>query len=120
MSSSTSPELAKLGNAEAACTSAPYVKKFAPVQAALLMFGKKASKSACVNHAPMPSPLVPGGGGAVVGLLCADVDALGEDVDAGGAVVDDTSAEEDVDEGGAVVDSPPEQPAALQMDSALQ
>jgi len=117
LSSSTSPELAKLGNAEAACTSAPYVKKFAPVQAALLMFGKKASKSACVNHAPMPSPLVPGDG-AVVGLLCADV--LEEDVDAGGAVVDDTSAEEDVDEGGAVMDSPPEQPAAFQMDSALQ
>jgi hypothetical protein len=35
-------------------------------------------------------------------------------------VVDDASAEEDVDEGGAVVDSPPEQPAALQMDFALQ
>jgi hypothetical protein len=119
LSSSTSPELAKLGNAEAACTSAPYVKKFAPVQAALLMFGKKASKSACVNHAPMPSPLVPGDG-AVVGLLCAGVDALDEDVDAGGAVVDDASAEEDVDEGGAVVDSPPEQPAAFQIDSALQ
>lgn len=111
--------MAKLGNAEAACTSAPYVKKFAPVQAALLMFGKKASKSACVNHAPMPSPLVPGDG-AVVGLLCAGVDALEEDVDAGGAVVDDAPVEEDVDEGGAVVDSPPEQPAAFQIDSALQ
>jgi hypothetical protein len=110
--------LAKLGNAEAACTSAPYVKKFAPVQAALLMFGKKASKSACVNHAPMPSPLVPGDG-AVVGLLCAGVDTL-EDVDAGGTVVDDNPVEEDVDEGDAVVDSPPEQPAAFQIDSALQ
>jgi len=69
------------------------------------MFGKKASKSACVNHAPMPSPLVPGDG-AVVGLLCEGVDALEEDVDAGGAVVD-APVEEDVDEGGAVVDSPP-------------
>jgi hypothetical protein len=103
LSSSTSPELAKLGNAEAACTSAPCVKKFAPVQAAALMFGKKASKSACVNHDPMPSPLVPGDG-AGAGLPCADVDAL----------------EEDVDEGGSVVDSAPEQPAAFQVDSALQ
>jgi len=94
--------LAKLGNAEAACTSAPCVKKFAPVQAALLMFGKKASKSACVNHDPMPLPPVPGDG-AGAGLPCADVDAL-----------------EVVDAGGAVVGSPPEQPAAFHVDSALQ
>ena len=39
---------------------------------------------------------------------------------AGGAVVDDAPVEEDVDEGDAVVDSPPEQPAAFQIDSALQ
>jgi hypothetical protein len=101
LSSSTSPELAKPGNAEAACTSAPCVKKFAPVQAGLLMFGKKASKSACVNHAPMPLPLVPGDG-VGAGLPCVDVDAL------------------DVDAGGAVVDSPPEQAAAFQVDSPLQ
>jgi len=42
--------------------------------------------------------------GATVGLLCTDVDALEEDMDAGGAVVD----------------SPPEQPAAFQVESALQ
>jgi hypothetical protein len=86
---------------------ASYVKKFAPVQAALLMFGKKASKSACVNHAPIPLPVEPG-----------EVEGAGV-----GELVDALDAAEEVDAGtGVVVDSPDVavQPSAFQIVSALQ
>lgn len=59
------PEFAKFGKDDAASSKAACVKKFAPEQAALLMFGKNASKSACVNHSPMP---LPGGPGDDVGM----------------------------------------------------
>jgi hypothetical protein len=81
------------------------VKKFFPVQAGLLIFGKNASKSAWVNHVAMPLPLGPEDG-AVVGELGALVDATAEVAVVVGATV--------------VVASVPAQPTAFQVDSALQ
>jgi hypothetical protein len=85
------------------------VKKFAPVHAALLIFGKKASKSAWVNQVPiaLPPELWDGVG----------VGELGE-VGTGLFVVVGASVGSGV---GMLVDaSVPVHPSDVQVDSALQ
>jgi hypothetical protein len=53
---STSPLLANAGKAAAASSNAHQLKKSLPVQAGLLMFGKKSAKSCSENQAAMLEP----------------------------------------------------------------
>lgn len=96
-----SPEFAKAGKDAAASNNAACVKKFAPEQAGLLIFGKKLSKSDCENHAPIP---LPAGTGLGVGVGTGDGAGVG--VGAGVAVVEG--------------EGPEPQPAAFQVDFSLQ
>lgn len=90
-----------MGKEDAASTRAACVKKLAPEQAALLMFGKNASKSACVNHSPMPLP-----GSTGVGAGMGEGTGAGEGMGRGDGV-------------GAGVGATPH-PVAFQVDFSLQ
>lgn len=77
------------------------------MQAALLIFGKKASKSACVNHALIPLPVEPGEVEEAGAWELVDALDAAEELDAGAGVVEDSS-------------DTAVQPSAFQIVSALQ